>query len=110
MIEDADSMNVYATASSTELSVLEVVPVTATSTTMSVAGDVTALVAWGIDPTNDDVITYGGGLYADKYCLTATDYDSLVGSNCATHGAGDGTMIPVVNTNAIELEWTLPAG
>lgn len=69
MILDANSMNVYATAASTSISVLSVDPVTATSTTMSTAGDASALIAWGIDPTNDDVISYGGALYADAYCL-----------------------------------------
>lgn len=108
MIVDADSSNVYAMASSTSISVLEVDPVDATSTTMSVEGDSTALISWGIDPTNEDVIGYGGAIYADKFCLTATQYSSLAQGNC--HYNGDTEYTPLLNTNAIELTWTLPAG
>lgn len=70
---------------------------------MSTAGDVGALISWGIDPTDDDVISYGGGIYADKFCLTTADYTDLAEGNCAMG-------LPLVNTNALELTWTLPAG
>jgi hypothetical protein len=86
---------IVATASAVGVSDCEVVVETSTSTTLSVTGDSSALVSWGVDPLDADGRKLGLGLVADTYCLLNADYGAnaaMYYGNCAGTGVkGDST-------------------
>jgi hypothetical protein len=89
-------MMTVAKADAVAVSDCEVVVEDSTATTLSVTGDASALVAWGVDPLDADGRKLGLGLVADTYCLLAADYtaDTIYYGNCAGSGvSGDSTAL-----------------
>jgi hypothetical protein len=84
---------IVATASAVGVSDCEVVVETSTSTTLSVTGDSSALVSWGVDPLDADGRKLGLGLVADTYCILNADYaaDTIYYGNCAGNGVTSST-------------------
>jgi hypothetical protein len=86
-------MMTVAKADAVAVSDCEVVVEDSTATTLSVTGDASALVAWGVDPLDADGRKLGLGLVADTYCLLNADYTAatIYYGNCAGSGILDST-------------------
>ena len=65
---------------------------------------------WGYDPLSAAAKTYYGGIFADHHCLVIASGGGAVAKTGNCLNVADGTSgLPILNINAIELTWTLPA-